>query len=446
MSDLTKATKATETAKTTEAPENQDPGTPGGAERSAAPVPAVDPRLLVREEGLKGYWTEFTRKVRGGELGSLPVLVGLIVIAIVFQSQNGNFLSAGSVANIAVYSSGLGIMAVGIVFVLILGEIDLSVGSVAGVGAAVWAVLGVSNGLGDWISVLAALLVGLALGLLHGFFFAKVGVPAFVVTLAGFLGWSGLQIWLMGKEGTINTPSGSVVESLTGYYFEDKAAAYGLALVAVLLYAGSLLLDVRRRRAAGLPHRPASEVALRAGAVAVLCFAVAYVLNEPAGARGLPLALVLFLAVLLAADFVARRTSFGRKVFAVGGSAEAARRAGINVDRIRITVFGLSGLLAAFGGLFVASLSGGASKSLGGGNTLMLVIAAAVIGGTSLFGGRGKVWSALLGMIVIQSIQQGLNMLGMASEIQYMITGAVLLVAVVIDSVSRRTQKDAGRA
>ncbi|MFD8554601.1 sugar ABC transporter permease [Streptomyces fradiae] len=435
-----------ETPETPETAEDRGPAAPSGAEQSAAPVPAVDPRLLVREEGLKGYWTEFTRKVRGGELGSLPVLVGLIVIAIVFQSQNGNFLSAGSVANIAVYSSGLGIMAVGIVFVLILGEIDLSVGSVAGVGAAVWAVLSVSNGLGDWLAVLAALLVGLALGLLHGFFFAKVGVPAFVVTLAGFLGWSGLQIWLMGKEGTINTPSGSFVENLTGYYFEDKAAAYGLALVAVLLYAGSLLLDVRRRRAAGLPYRPASEVALRAGAVAVLCFAVAYVLNEPAGARGLPLALVLFLAVLLAADFVARRTSFGRKVFAVGGSAEAARRAGINVDRIRITVFGLSGLLAAFGGLFVASLSGGASKSLGGGNTLMLVIAAAVIGGTSLFGGRGKVWSALLGMIVIQSIQQGLNMLGMASEIQYMITGAVLLVAVVIDSVSRRTQKDAGRA
>ncbi|MFF9628162.1 sugar ABC transporter permease [Streptomyces fradiae] len=443
MSDLT---KTPETPETPETAEDRGPAAPSGAEQSAAPVPAVDPRLLVREEGLKGYWTEFTRKVRGGELGSLPVLVGLIVIAIVFQSQNGNFLSAGSVANIAVYSSGLGIMAVGIVFVLILGEIDLSVGSVAGVGAAVWAVLSVSNGLGDWLAVLAALLVGLALGLLHGFFFAKVGVPAFVVTLAGFLGWSGLQIWLMGKEGTINTPSGSFVENLTGYYFEDKAAAYGLALVAVLLYAGSLLLDVRRRRAAGLPYRPASEVALRAGAVAVLCFAVAYVLNEPAGARGLPLALVLFLAVLLAADFVARRTSFGRKVFAVGGSAEAARRAGINVDRIRITVFGLSGLLAAFGGLFVASLSGGASKSLGGGNTLMLVIAAAVIGGTSLFGGRGKVWSALLGMIVIQSIQQGLNMLGMASEIQYMITGAVLLVAVVIDSVSRRTQKDAGRA
>ncbi|MDT9690112.1 sugar ABC transporter permease [Streptomyces sp. P9(2023)] len=416
------------------------------AEGSAAPIPAVDPRLLVREEGIKGYWTEFTRKIRGGELGSLPVVLGLIVIAIVFQVQNGNFLSASSVANIAVYSSGLGIMAVGIVFVLILGEIDLSMGSVAGVGAAVWAVLNVTNGMSDLLSVMLAVASGLLIGLLHGFFFAKIGVPAFVVTLAGFLGWSGLQIWLMGKEGSINAPSGSIVENLTAYYFEDKVAAYGLALAAVLAYAGSLVLDAKRRKAAALPSRPVSEIVLRTAVVAVLCFVVAYVLNEPEGARGLPLALVLFLAVLVIADFVARRTLFGRKVFAVGGNAEAARRAGINVDRIRIVVFGVSGMLAAFGGLFVASLSGGATKSLGSGNTLMLVIAAAVIGGTSLFGGRGKVWSALLGMIVIQSIQQGLNMIGMANEIQYMITGAVLLAAVVIDSISRRTQKTAGRA
>lgn len=405
----------------------------------------MDPRLLVREEGIKGYWSEFTRKVRGGELGSLPVLVGLIVIAVVFQLQNSNFLSASSIANVAVYSSGLGIMAVGIVFVLLLGEIDLSVGSVAGVGAAVWAVLNVNHGWNEWSAVLAAILSGLVLGALHGFFFAKIGVPAFVVTLAGFLGWSGLQEWMMGGEGSINTPSGSVVENLTNYFFEDKAVAYGVALVAVLAYAASLLLD-SRRRGAGLPARPTAEVLLRTGVVAILCFAVAYVLNEPSGARGLPLALVLFLAVLVVADFVARRTTFGRQVFAVGGNPEAARRAGINVDRIRITVFALSGMLGAFGGLFIASLSGGATKSAGGGNTLMLVIAAAVIGGTSLFGGRGKVWSALLGMIVIQSIQQGLNMIGMANAIQYMITGAVLLAAVVIDSVSRRTQKTAGRA
>ncbi|MEV5688688.1 sugar ABC transporter permease [Streptomyces sp. NPDC052164] len=416
------------------------------AEQSAAPIPAVDPRLLVREEGFKGYWSEFSRKVRGGELGSLPVFVGLIVIAIVFQLQNSNFLSASSVANIAVYSSGLGIMAVGIVFVLLLGEIDLSVGSVAGVGAAVWAVLNVNNGWSDWTAILVAVLSGTALGALHGFFFAKIGVPAFVVTLAGFLGWSGLQDWMMGGEGSINTPSGSVVENLTNYFFEDKAAGYGLALVAVLAYAASLLVDSKRRRAANLPARPTAEVVLRTAVVTILCFVVAYVLNEPSGARGLPLALVLFLAVLVVADFVARRTTFGRQVFAVGGNPEAARRAGINVDRIRITVFALSGTLGAFGGLFIASLSGGATKSVGAGNTLMLVIAAAVIGGTSLFGGRGKVWSALLGMIVIQSIQQGLNMIGMANAVQYMITGAVLLAAVVIDSVSRRTQKTAGRA
>lgn len=422
------------------------PRSPEAPATTAAPIPAVDPRLLVREQGLKGYWTEFNRKIRGGELGSLPVVLGLIVIAIVFQAQNSNFLSASSVANIAVYASGLGIMAVGIVFVLILGEIDLSMGSVAGVGAAVWAGLQVSNGMNEWLSIVLAVLTGTLIGALHGFFFAKVGVPAFVVTLAGFLGWMGFQEWLMGGEGSINTPSGSVVENLTNYFFADKAAAYGLALVAVLVYLASLLRDSSRRKAALLPSRPVSEIVLRTAVVAVLVFAVAFVMNEPQGARGLPLALVLFLAVLVFADFVARRTRFGRKVFAVGGSAEAARRAGINVDGVRIAVFAISGTLAAFGGLFIASLSGGATKSLGGGNTLMLVIAAAVIGGTSLFGGRGKVWSALLGMIVIQSIQQGLNMIGMSNSIQNMITGAVLLAAVVIDSVSRRTQKTAGRA
>ncbi|KAF4405249.1 MULTISPECIES: sugar ABC transporter permease [Streptomyces] len=408
----------------------------------AAPTGAVDPRLLVREQGFKGYLTEFKRKVRGGELGSIPVVVGLIVIGVIFQSLDSSFLSAGSLSNVSVYIAGQGIMAVGIVFVLLLGEIDLSIGSVAGVGAALWAVLSVSNGMDDTLAVVLAIAAGAAIGAFHGFFFAKIGVPAFVVTLAGFLGWSGLQIWMMGEEGTINTPSGGIVENLTNYYFSDIAAAYGLATVGVAAFLGSSLLDSRRRRAAGLPFRPVSEIALRTGVIAVIAFVCAYQLNQ---ARGLPLALVIFLAVLLFADFVVRRTTYGRQIFAVGGNAEAARRAGINVEKIRITVFAIAGLLAAFGGLFIASQSGGASKSLGSGNVLMNVIAAAVIGGTSLFGGRGKIWSALLGMLVIQSIQQGLNLLGMASEIQYMITGVVLLAAVVIDSVSRKTQKSAGR-
>ncbi|RLL69399.1 sugar ABC transporter permease [Streptomyces sp. Z26] len=412
---------------------------------AVSPTGAVDPRLLVREQGFKGYANDFVRRVRGGELGSLPVIVGLIIIAVVFQSLNDSFLSASSLSNIGVYTAGLGIMAVGVTFVLLLGEIDLSIGSVAGVGAALWAVLSVTHEMNDWLSVVIAIAVGGLIGLVHGVFFAKVGVPAFVVTLAGFLGWSGLQIWLMGDEGTINTPTGSIVEDLSGYYFADKAAAYAVATVAVLAYLGSLLLDAKRRRAAALPHRPTSEIALRTGVIAVIAFAVAYVLNEPAGARGLPLALVIFLVIVVLADFVARRTTYGRQIFAVGGNAEAARRAGINVDKIRITVFGIAGTLAAVGGLFIASQSGGASKSLGAGNMLMNVIAAAVIGGTSLFGGRGNIWSALLGALVIISIQQGLNLQGMESEVQFMITGAVLLAAVVIDSVSRRTQKTAGR-
>ncbi|MFD7923486.1 sugar ABC transporter permease [Streptomyces sp. NPDC059740] len=432
MSDLTKTTSS-------EA---------DGADTAAVdtpPPPAVDPRLLVREEGMAGYWNDFKRRIRGGELGSLPVIIGLVLIAIIFQIANSHFLSADSLTNISVYIASTGIMAVGIVFVLLLGEIDLSVGSVAGVGAGVWGVLSVTHHLNDWVALLCALLAGLAMGALHGFFFAKVGVPAFVVTLAGFLGWSGFQILLMGDEGSLNVPSGSIVEDLTGYFFADKAAAYGLAVVAVLAYAGSLLLEAKRRRAANLTARPVGEIVVRTVVVAVIAFVVAYVLNEMDGSRGLPLALVVFLAILVIADFVARRTTFGRQVFAVGGNAEAARRAGINVAKVRIIVFALSGALAVIGGLFTASLQGGPTRDLGGGNTLMDVIAAAVIGGTSLFGGRGKVWSALLGALVITSIEQGLNLLSMDSSIQYMITGAVLLAAVVIDSVSRRTQKTAGR-
>jgi D-xylose transport system permease protein len=409
---------------------------------NATPPPAVDPRLLVRGKGLSGYLTEFKRKVRGGELGSLPVIVGLIVIGIIFQSLNSSFLSASSLSNVAVYTSVYGVMSVGIVFVLLLGEIDLSVGSVAGLSAAVWAVLSVTHGVNDWLAIVSAIVAGAVLGAIHGFFFAKIGVPAFVVTLAGFLGWSGMQIWLMGQEGTINTPNGSFVDKLTNFYFEDVAAAYVLAGVAVAAYLASLLLDSRRRGEAGLPFRPLSEIVLRTVVLAVIAFVAAYELNQ---SRGLPLALVIFLGIIIVADFVVRRTTYGRQIFAVGGGIEAARRAGISVPKVRITVFMISGTLAAVGGLFIASLTGGATKSLGSGNVLMNAIAAAVIGGTSLFGGRGKVWSALLGMLVIQSITQGLNLLGMASEIQYMITGAVLLAAVVIDSVSRRTQKASGR-
>ncbi|MER6286812.1 sugar ABC transporter permease [Streptomyces sviceus] len=437
MSDTSKVSKTDAEAQATVAPAD-DP--------TAAPVSVVDPRLLVREEGFKGYWTEFTRKVKGGELGSLPVVVGLIVIWAIFQFQNDRFLSADNVSNISYYMSATGMIAIGLVFVLLLGEIDLSVGSVSGLASTLFAVWVVNHGMNVWLALILAIVTGVAIGSLHGWFFAKVGVPAFVVTLAGLLGWNGLMLWLLGSSGTINIPSDSGPIHLFGQssFFMDQAiiGAYLLAGLAVVLTLVGNFNEQRRRKAAGVPFRPTVEILVRVGALAVASFLAAAVLNNAAGVSN---SLVIFLAALVVVDFVLRRTTYGRQVFAVGGGIEAARRAGINVPMVRITVFAISGGFAAIGGMFFAGQTASATLSAGGGNTLMLAIAAAVIGGTSLFGGRGSVWSALLGMLVIQSITTGLDLLNMNASIQYMITGGVLLGAVVIDSVSRRSQKASGR-
>ncbi|MFF3560555.1 sugar ABC transporter permease [Streptomyces sp. NPDC002574] len=412
---------------------------------SSAAVPVVDPRLLVREEGFKGYLTEFKRKVRGGELGSLPVIIGLIIIWTIFQTQSSQFLTAGNLANIGFFLAATGMLAIGLVFVLLLGEIDLSVGSVSGLASAVFAIFVTKHGMNPWLALVLTIVTGILIGSLHGWFFAKIGVPAFVVTLAGFLGWNGLMLQLLGDSGSLSIPDNGPLHILGQRSFfldQDVAGAYLLAgLGTVAMLAGSLI-DQRRRRAAEVPYRPTSEIALRVGALAVVTFVAAYVLNQ---ASGVPNALVVFVAALVITDFVLRRTSYGRKVFAVGGGIEAARRAGINVAMVRISVFAIAGGFAALGGMFFAAQTFTATLGAGGGNVLMLAIAAAVIGGTSLFGGRGNVWSALLGMLVIQSIQTGLDLLNMNTALQYMITAAVLLAAVVIDSVSRRSQKAAGR-
>ncbi|MBH1938477.1 sugar ABC transporter permease [Streptomyces sp. AV19] len=416
---------------------------PKTAPDEPAAVPPADPRLLVREEGFTGYWSEFTRRLRSGELGSLPVVVGLVVICLVFQLQDTAFLGPENLSNLFVTAAGTGLIAVGIVFVLILGEIDLSVGSVSGLAAAVFAVLNVNRGMPEWLALLLALLTGTLAGVLHGFFFARVGVPAFVVTLAGLLGWNGLMLQVLGSNGTINLDDSGLVAALTNHYFEDIAWANGLATATVAGYFLVSWRDGRRRTAAGVPARPLTETLLRTAVLAVPAYAAAWLFNQY---KGLPLAVVIFLGVVVALDLVLRRTGYGRRVFALGGSVEAARRAGIDVAAVRISVFALSGTTAALGGMFLASQINAANQSSGAGSLLMNAIAAAVIGGTSLFGGRGKTWSALLGVLVIQSIASGMALLGIASAVQYMITGAVLLAAVVIDSVSRRTQRTAGRA
>ncbi|MFF5406441.1 MULTISPECIES: sugar ABC transporter permease [Streptomyces] len=412
-------------------------------EAAAGTVTAVDPRLLVREQGFAGYVTEFKRKMKAGDLGSVPVIIGLAVIWIIFQSLNSNFLTAGNLSDISVAMVGTGMIAVGIVFVLLLGEIDLSVGSVSGVAGASYAVLTVTHGMSAWLALVLSILVGTVAGALHGFFFAKIGVPAFAVTLAGLLFWNGFMLQILGDSGTINLDSEGLVAKLTSYYFSDVAAAYGLALVATVLFFLTSFLGNRRREAAGVPSRPLSETILRTVLLAIVSFAAAAVYNQY---KGLPLAVVIFLAMLVVTDFVLRRTAYGRKVFALGGSVEASRRAGINVNLVRISVFAISGTFAAVGGLMMASKIAAANQGAGGGDLLMNAIAAAVIGGTSLFGGRGRTWNALLGVLVIVSIQYGLALEGIASPVQYMITGGVLLATVVIDAITRKTQKTAGRA
>ncbi|QIJ65271.1 sugar ABC transporter permease [Streptomyces sp. JB150] len=412
-------------------------------EAAADAVTAVDPRLLVREEGLLGYWTEFKRKMRAGELGSIPVILGLVIICVIFQSLNDAFLSAQNISDITVTMVGTGMISVGIVFVLLLGEIDLSVGSVSGAASAIAAVLAVNQGWPEWIAVLFAVAAGAAIGAAHGFFFAVLGAPAFAVTLAGLLFWLGFMLQTLGENGTINLDSDGFIGKLTTYFFTDIAAAYGLAAVVTVVFFITSFLSNRRREAAGIPSRPLNETILRTALLAVISFAAAFMYNQY---KGLPLATVIFLVFLVATDFVLRRTTYGRKVFALGGSVEASRRAGINVTAVRISVFAISGGFAAIGGLFLASKIASANQSAGTGDLLMNAIAAAVIGGTSLFGGRGRTWNALLGVLVIVSIQYGLQLESIAEPVKYMITAGVLLTTVVIDSITRKTQKTAGRA
>ncbi|MEF9907208.1 sugar ABC transporter permease [Streptomyces sp. P9-A2] len=412
-------------------------------EAAAAAVTAVDPRLLVREQGFAGYLGEFKRKMKAGDLGSVPVVIGLVVIWAIFTGLNSNFLTAGNFSDMSVAMVGTGMIAVGVVFVLLLGEIDLSVGSVSGVAGAAFAVMNVTHGMNEVLALVLAILTGTVAGIIHGFVFARIGVPAFAVTLAGLLFWQGFMLQILGSNGTINLDSEGIVGKFTSYYFTDVAAAYGLAAVAVVAYFVTAFLGNRRREAAGIPSRPLNDIIMRTVLLAVVAFVVAIVYNQH---KGLPLAVVIFLAVLVLTDFLLRRTAYGRKIFALGGSVEASRRAGINVEMVRISVFAIAGTFAAIGGLFVASKIASANQGAGTGEFLMNVIAAAVIGGTSLFGGRGRTWNALLGVLVIVSIQYGLALEGIASPVQYMITGGVLLATVVIDAITRKTQKTAGRA
>ncbi|MEV5833421.1 sugar ABC transporter permease [Nocardia sp. NPDC052112] len=383
---------------------------------------------------LRGPTDALVDRLRRGDVGAIPVAVGLVVIAVVFDRLNAHFLSAENLTNLALQMAATGTIALGIVLVLLLGEIDLSAGSVSGLTAVVMTQLYVHHGWNPVFAILAALAVGAAIGLLHGVMRTKLSMPSFVVTLAGLIGWQGLMLYLLGKEGTVNLPFDRGIAKISDTWLPPWLAWF---LVAVLagghLIAG--LLTRRQRVRAELSVSAPVWIAVRSGALALLLAATVLVLNSD---RGVPLTLVIFGGLVLAVDLVLRRTIFGRRIYAVGGNAEAARRAGINVTWVRITAFIGCSALATVGGILAAARLVAVNQSSGGSDILLNAIAAAVIGGTSLFGGRGRAYAALLGILVIQSITNGMLLLNVDSSVRFMVTGTVLAVSVAIDSVARR--------
>jgi len=388
---------------------------------------------------LAGAASSFWRRVAHGDVGSLPVIAGLILIWTVFDTLNPNFLSPRNLTNLTVQVTDMGIISIGIVLVLLLGEIDLSVGSVYGLGSAVMAVLNVKHGWPAGPAVAAGILTGTVIGAVQGTWFTLLRIPSFVVTLAGLLAWFGAQQFVLGETGTINIYD-PTLDGLAGQLY-PASIGWGLAGATMLVLAADIVIRRRRRAKAGLPPRGIlGEIARFVVISAVILGATAILASD----RGVPLALLILLALLVVFDLITTRTTFGRHIFAVGGNAEAARRAGISVTGIRIAVFTLCGSMAAAAGIMGASRLFAVNYSSGTGDVLLNAIAAAVIGGTSLFGGRGTVWSALTGALVIGSINNGLALLNVNADIKYMITGGVLLAAVTIDAVARRGRQAAG--
>jgi len=394
---------------------------------------SLDPRLIKTDNTSRSYLQSWGRSVRHGQLGVLPVILGLIVIAVVFQSANSNFLTPLNLTNLLLQVAATGTISIGIFLVLLLGEVDLSVGSISGVCGAVLGVLVVDHAFGAVAAILTTAVVGIAIGLFQSAFIARLGVPAFVVTLAGLIGWQGLQLYILGDQGTVNLPTGGIT-ALTSTFL-PPALSWSLILVIIVVYLAGQLNERRRRRSARLPARRLAQIGLRQALLIIVLGAVGIVMSQD---RGVPLALVIFAGFVVIVNIVITRTRYGQNVFAVGGNIEAARRAGIKVQLIRTSVFVLAGLFAALGGILAASRLFAVGQSSGSGDVLLNSIAAVVIGGTSLFGGRGTAYSALLGTLVIGSISNGMDLLGLNSSVKLMITGGVLLVAVTLDTLARR--------
>lgn len=417
--------------------------------RSAPRQPAGTPSDLIDERlttqvGLTGHWRGFVNRIRRGDLGSLPVVAGLVIIFCVMFVLNDNFLSARNLVNLTLQASTTGVIALGVVFVLLVGQIDLSVGSVSGVAASVTAIFYVGLGLPLALAIVGATLTGCLIGAFYSLIFNRFGVPSFVISLAGLLGFQGLQLYVLSPYGrAVNLPFDSFLVQFASGLFLPAWLSYVLVAAAALGYFLTGFTRARERRAANLSAPSTAAILVRAALLGAGLAVGAVLLNQ---GRGVGYMFAFFIALVLLGHYALTRTRWGRSVYAVGGNVEAARRAGIKVKAVYRSCFVLCSGLAAVGGVLAAARLTSASATTGTGDVNLNAIAAAVIGGCSLFGGRGGAFAALLGVAVIQSISNGLVLLNLDSSIRFMVTGVVLLIAVILDSVARRSRSSHGVA
>ena len=405
--------------------------------------------LLVVKPTVAGHVHDYWGRIRGGDLGSLPAVLGLIVLSLIFGVARETFFSPLNFANLFTQGAQVVFIAMGLIFVLLLGEIDLSAGFASGVCGAVMAILLTNHGVAWFLAIPAALLTGVVIGLALGLLIAKVGIPSFVVTLAAFLGFQGLLLVLLG--GGINI---SIRDEFVIALNNNNIPVLWSWIIAVGVVAGYAVVQlarIRGRAARGLVTDPLGIVALRVGGLAVLVLATTAVLTQeravnPAinSLKGVPIVVPIIAAFLIFWTFVLGRTTYGRHVYAVGGNTEAARRAGIPVDRIRISVFAIGSFMAAVGGIMAVSRASSVDPNTGGSNILLYSVGAAVIGGTSLFGGKGKVINAVIGGAVIAVIDNGMGLMGFSSGQKYIFTGLILLVAASVDALARRRAATTG--
>ena len=420
-------------------------------EETPAPDPghseAVDPETgaLADTDSAGAYLHAYWVRIKGGETGILPVVAGLLLVSVIFQVANSHFLTAGNLVNLLVQASVFSLLAMGEVYALLLGEIDLSIGFVAGLSAVVMAELvQPARGWPWWAAILAALVVCALIGILQGTLITRIGLPSFVVTLAGLLFWEGVMLYILGDGGSILIDD-DVINNI-GSGTLSKVGGWVVMLVVVAAYGLQTWRRDSRRRDAGLMAPPPSLSVAKILAVLVAGVLLVLLCNADRGVLvpvfGVPWVILLVFAVAALWTFVLGRLKFGRYIYAIGGNAEAARRAGINLRRIRTMAFMLCSFTAGIAGVVYASRLRSISTALDGGTLVLYSVAAAVIGGTSLFGGRGKAVHGVIGGIVIAAIDNGMGLLGFSAAAKYIVTALVLLIAVTIDALARRNRPE----